>query len=63
MKEAERRTRRIVTTITVTPQVWQLLRGLVERRTIDEGGRPNASAILSELVEAEAARQARGVNA
>lgn len=52
------RERKLVTTITVPERIWTLLRGLAQRRTLEVGGRPNASAVVCELVEAEAARRA-----
>jgi predicted DNA-binding protein len=45
------------TTIRVRPEIWQALRMLAERRALRQGGRPSASAIVTELVEREAARK------
>lgn len=48
----------VVTTITLSPRLWRLLRSLAEARALESRGRPSASAVVRELVEAEAARRA-----
>ena len=35
----------------VPERIWLMLRALAEARAIEEGGRPNASAIVAELVQ------------
>lgn len=46
------------TSIRVPEEVWKALRALAERRALAEGGRPNVSGIVVQLVERETARQA-----
>ena len=47
----------IRTSVTVPESVWRLLRGLAEKRALREGGKPNASAVVAELVERESTRE------
>jgi hypothetical protein len=46
----------IRTSVTVPEHVWRLLRALAEHRALAKGGKPNASAIVSELIERESRR-------
>lgn len=48
----------MATTIRLSPKAWTILRAMANARAIAEGGRPNAGAVVEQLVEAEAARQA-----
>jgi len=45
------------TTIRISTDTWRRLRALAEGRALKVGGRPSASAVVEELVEAEAKRQ------
>ena len=45
------------TSIRVTERTWLLLRALAERRAIEAGGKASCSAIVTDLIEREAARQ------
>lgn len=45
------------TTIRVSSRVWRLLRALAEHKALEAGGRPSASAVIAELVDAAAARK------
>ena len=47
---------RIRTSVVVPKRVWLMLRQLAEDRAVEEGGKPNASAIVAELVERESRR-------
>jgi hypothetical protein len=49
----------VVTTIRISPRLWRVLRGLAETRALEGRGRPSASAVVSDLVEREAARRTR----
>ena len=42
---------KVVTTITVPRRIWQLLRQLAEQRSVEVGGRPSVSGIISQLAE------------
>ncbi len=47
----------MATVIRIRPEVWQALRRLAEARSLEQGGRPNASAVVSALIEREAKRR------
>jgi hypothetical protein len=47
------------TSLTIRPEVWRALRRLAELKAEQQGGRPNASAIIEKLVLEETARQTR----
>lgn len=49
--------RTIATTIRVPGRIWSALRQLAEQRALAGTGRPNVSAVVAELVEAETKRQ------
>jgi hypothetical protein len=45
------------TTIVIPARLWRVLRALAEDRALAGRGRPNASGVLRELLEAEAKRR------
>ncbi len=55
--------RMVQTNITVPRRVWSILRALAERGALERGGRPNASRVVAELLEREAARIAEAEQA
>lgn len=48
--------RTVQTTVTLSRESWRMLRALAEARALERGGRPNASAIVAELVERESGK-------
>lgn len=48
--------RKIRTSIVVPERIWLMLRGLAEARAIEEGGKPNGSQVVADLVERESRR-------
>ena len=47
------------TTVRIKQSTWRALRALSEARALEVGGRPSASAVVEELVEAAARRRGR----
>ena len=45
------------TTIRIPERIWRALRALAEHKALEAGGRPSASAVIAELVDAAAARK------
>ncbi len=45
------------TSIRVSPETWRRLRALAEDRALKVGGRPSASAVITELIENAAKRR------
>ncbi len=48
--------RTVTTNIVIPERVWRMLRDLAEAKAIERGGRPNASAVVADLVSREASR-------
>lgn len=54
MSDATHATKK-ATNVRLSPATWAALRELAHRRALERGGRTNASAVVEELVEREAA--------
>jgi hypothetical protein len=52
------REKTMTTVIHVQPRIWSLLRQLAGERTLQGGGRPSVSAVVTDLVVAAAAKKA-----
>ena len=56
-KDMIERERAMVTTVRLDPVIWAALRRLAESRALALGGRPSASGVVRELIEAEVAKR------
>jgi hypothetical protein len=49
----------VLTSVKLSPRLFALLRALAAQRALETGAKPNATAVIADLIDREGARAAR----